>query len=82
MTDFREQLFLAHLQTGVPAVRPKYVQEQAEECCEAWGHDYVRADAGHFGMLPPLPQTIGGTPVVSDFKCRRCGRERHPAEKT
>ncbi len=78
-TDFREKLFLTHLMSDQPA-SAEHVQQQAELCCKTWGHDYVHA--GHAGMLPPLPQTIGGTPVVSDFKCRRCGRERHPAEKT
>jgi hypothetical protein len=83
--DFREQLFLVQLQIGKPS-NPIDVQALAEECCKVWGHDYVHV--GHQGFLPspqayfPHPQTIGGTPVVTDHKCRRCGHERHPTEKT
>lgn len=76
MKDFREQLFLVHLRIGEPAA-PEYVQEQAEQCCKVWGHDYVH---GGF-VLSPLPQTIGGTPVVSDLQCRRCGQKRHPSKR-
>lgn len=76
-TDFREKLFLTHLMTEQPA-SAEFVQVQAEECCKVWGHDYVE-DAWK-GGYPASPQTIGGTPVVSNAKCRRCGRERHPTE--
>lgn len=81
MSDFREMIFLTRLQMENPS-NPLDVQSLAEECCKAWGHDYVHA--GHQGFLPQLqtPQTIGGTPVVTNHKCRRCGHDRHPTEKT
>jgi hypothetical protein len=85
MANFREQLFLAYFASG-KHVTPEYVQEEAESCCKVWSHDYVHADFyGREDHLPQLakvllPQTIGGTPVVTDYKCRRCGHERHPSE--
>jgi hypothetical protein len=86
--DFREQLFLVHLQNLLqhgeidsPAL-VEYVHEQAEECCKGWGHDYERHEPGMRGWEQQrVAQTIGGTPIVSNLTCRRCGHEYHPTEK-
>ncbi len=97
--DFREQLFLAHLRAGDPA-NAEYVQEQAELCCKAWGHDYRETSAStlltrvlELDYLVPnedvrerlegqrIAQTVGGTPVVSNLSCNRCGHKHHPTEK-
>jgi hypothetical protein len=83
--DFREKLFLAHLATDRPA-SAVYVQGQAEECCKAWGHDYESREPGMRDWLDQrvaqsFARTLGGTPIVSNLTCRRCGHEHHPAEK-
>lgn len=81
VNDFREQLFLAYLKIG-KSVDAEFVQGQAEQCCRDWGHDYNASfESPRRWELSPIPQTIGGTPVVSDLKCRRCGHTRHPKER-
>jgi hypothetical protein len=74
-TDFREQLYMAHLQIGKPAAAES-VQSEADECCSAWGHDYIHSGWSSLPSHARGPETVGGTPIVSNAKCRRCGAER------
>ncbi len=92
MSDFREQLYLNHLRVAGPsniddveregrATLAKWVQGEAEACCAAWGHEYAQYRTFEHPLTGAgYPQTLGGTPVVTNDLCRRCGHPRKPGE--
>ena len=84
--SFREELYLqmrkAVLTDDAPTVRDiaEQVQAESSSCCLVWGHEFDVASDMMSTMAAIIPQTQGGTPVVSNRKCSRCGHVPKPGE--
>jgi hypothetical protein len=86
MMSFREELYLqmrkevlANQALGV-AEMAEQVQAEASSCCAVWGHEFDVASDMMSTMAAIIPQTQGGTPVISNRKCSRCGHVPKPGE--
>lgn len=86
MMSFREELYLQMRkvvltdQAPTVAEMAEQVQAEASTCCAAWGHEFDVASDLMSKMVEIVPQTQGGTPVVSNRKCSRCGHVPKPGE--
>jgi hypothetical protein len=84
--SFREELYLqlrkVVLADNAPTVSDiaEQVQAEASSCCLVWGHEFDIASDLMSKMAEIVPQTQGGTPVVSNRKCSRCGHVPKPGE--
>jgi hypothetical protein len=82
--SFREELYILMRMNTERTEKPNQlvlkVQEEATACCEIWGHDFDKAEEVMSAMAQLVPQTVGGTPVISNRRCSRCGHVPKPGE--